>query len=149
MLIKCGGYRLFKKGESLVPYSHFFFSYRENSSSPTFLAFWWDPLRSFRKERILESHSLQPFLSILRSRARESQYDVRWFFQRNKALFFSFERTHLLHEYLQLSTLPENSQLLLKMSPSLYSSLYSPNPFANGDFALLLPKEKPLDGLPM
>ncbi|TYI43148.1 hypothetical protein ES332_A01G148900v1 [Gossypium tomentosum] len=32
--------------------------------------------RSFRKERIVESHSLQPFLSIFRSRARESQYDI-------------------------------------------------------------------------
>jgi len=45
-------------------------------------------LRSFRKERISESHSLQPFLSILRSRARESQYEICVGFSNETKYFF-------------------------------------------------------------
>jgi len=47
-------------------------------------------LRSFRKERISESHSLQPFLSIFRSRARESQYDICVGFSNETKHFFVF-----------------------------------------------------------
>ena len=46
--------------------------------------------RSFRKERIVESHSLQPFLSIFRSRARESQYDICVGFSNETKHFFVF-----------------------------------------------------------
>ena len=47
-------------------------------------------LRSFRKERISESHSLQPFLSIFRSRSRESQYDICVGFSNETKHFFFF-----------------------------------------------------------
>jgi hypothetical protein len=47
-------------------------------------------LRSFRKERIEESKSLKPFLSILRSRARKSQYDICLGFSNERLHFFVF-----------------------------------------------------------
>ena len=45
-------------------------------------------LRSFGKERISESHPLQPFLSIFRSRARESKYDICVGFSNETKHFF-------------------------------------------------------------
>lgn len=60
--------------------------------------------RSFRKERIVESPSVQPFLSIFSCRSRDNQYDI-WFFQRHFFVFFILQaQSHTLTSMMETTS---------------------------------------------